>query len=114
MKQIFWTLVLTITFMGYVQGAEQVDTDKPPTPIKQSGVLGSNSFNECVAVTMWLITGKSLNADVNNSEQDNAAISAKNGPFGILGSSNPAIKIPKGWSVVGTGVSNEPILFICH
>lgn len=112
MKQMIGTVILTIMFMSYVQGAEQADRDN--APIKQSAVLGPNSYEECVAVTMWLITGKSLNSVVSSSEQASEAIRTKNGPFGIFGSSNSAIKIPKGWSVVGTGVSNEPILFICH
>lgn len=123
MKRIVAICFFSCVVAGYAQANEQTGIEQ--NPIKQNAVIGINSFDECAALTMWLYAGGRVNDMVdsakNNSNSDQQPTTNKKKwlPFGIGDSAIdkiPTIKIPKGWSVVGTGWShnNEPLLFICH
>lgn len=90
-------LVMSIFWGAYAQGSELLKPEQ--APINQAAV-SLNSFEECTAVSLWQYSGRSLNGAVKDGKPIDSTV-----------------KIPKGWSVIGTGISvqnSDPILFICH
>lgn len=118
MKLIAYICLVQIMLISYAQASEQVGIDQGS--IKPISVTGTNSFEECAAVTMWTFSGKNINELVNSAVKDNAHSESttsipRHDKWLGLGSSAGTVKIPKGWSVVGTSFNNgEPLLFICH
>ena len=64
------------------------------TPLLAQGATSYEQFEECVAVTSWLMQGK----DTKNIEN------------------KKRVQIPDGWKVVGTKIVKDktPIFFICR
>ena len=64
------------------------------TPILAPGAVSYEQFDECVAVTSWLMSGK----DTKHIEK------------------KKKVQIPDGWKVVGTNIVKDktPIFFICR
>ena len=112
--------IFLITFMllvNYTQANEQAGMEQ--NTIKPISAVGTNSFEECAAVTMWTFSGKSMNslveASKENAHPESTTTIPRHDKWLGLGSSAGTVKIPKGWSVVGTSFNNgEPLLFICH
>lgn len=99
-------------FVCRAQANEQVGTD-------HESKLAASSFEECLALTMWTYSGKSINDMVEAakaSDQNDSTVKPQSKKLLVFGHGADTIKIPKGWSVVGTAVRNdgEPLLFICH
>ena len=117
MRRIATIFLLTFLLANYASANEQAGIDQ--VSMKPISPIGTNSFEECAAVTMWTFSGKSINSLVDaakESEQSEATTKIPRGNKLLgLGSSSGTVKIPKGWSVVGTSFSNgEPLLFICR
>ena len=90
-------LFMSILWGACAQGSELLKPEQ--VPIKQAAV-SLNSFEECTAVSLWQYSGRSLNGAIKDGKPIDSTV-----------------RIPKGWSVIGTGISvqnSDPILFICH
>jgi uncharacterized protein YbdZ (MbtH family) len=117
MKRSAALCIFTIVFAGYAQADEKVGTVL--SPVIQNAAISTNSFEECAAVTMWTFAGKNINELVENAKDkdqpDSTAKLANDKKWHGMEIGPGTIKIPKGWSVVGTSISSSgPLLFICR
>lgn len=115
MRQIATIFLFTFVLANYARANEQVGIDQ--ASIKPISPIGTNSFEECAAVTMWTFSGNRINSLVDASKESEQPESVKlpRGPKVLGLGSSGTVKIPRGWSVVGTSFNNgEPLLFICH
>lgn len=104
------TAICLIAFMpaSYAQVNSQANVDI--NSANKFSAISTNSFKECAAVSMWAVSPKDLNRLVDSGLAD------KPENNDLL---EAAVKIPPGWSVVGTSShslnSGQKLwLFICH